>query len=198
MRVSPAYETSQNAPVSDAQPCRRKNYLNFSTLDADIGDASPYKPWSAVPHLVQRSSFGVTTLVVLLALTGCGLTNTNEGASASEMFTVEGSVTIAGITHRSSAVEGEACGSMPNSERIDGVRLVLTDDAGATLAVANMPESGAFLESSKSMSVGRCLFNFSFEDAPDGHQFYTIAIGELGEMTYSRDELSGPVDLVFT
>lgn len=156
--------------------------------------------------LVRRSSVGLATLVAFLALVGCGSTSPGgsappvpadtESDPAPATFTVTGSVTVAGASYADSAVKGESCTTTADAEPIAGLQLVLSDDAGATLALANLPEQGTFTESSASDGwFALCAFGFRFEDVPDGLSFYTVSAGDLGELKYGRDDLNGPIEL---
>ena len=83
-----------------------------------------------------------------------------------------------------------------DDEPIGSSQLLLTDDGAKTLAVVNLPQQGVIVPSDlTSGPYGLCAYNFTFENVAEGLDFYTISLGDMGKMTYSRADLDEPLEL---
>lgn len=176
---------------------RRRQGLNIpGSMSIDLG--SPTSPGVTMSSRVRRTSLGLASLIGLVALAGCSESQPAEAPSdpVPASFTINGSVSIAGSSFNYEAKNGDACKELLDAEPIGSSQVLLTDDGGKTLAVANLPVQGVIVPSDlTSGPYGLCAYNFTFENVAEGLDFYTISLGNMGKMTYSRADLDEPLEL---
>lgn len=147
---------------------------------------------------VYMSGFVIS---VALAAAGCasGPSAAAPTSLAPAVLTVTGVVVVAGHTWHQDAIAGNECSAVDGYGDIaPGMQLVLSDDAGATLATAQLSD-GTFTKTSEGSDEfsqeAPCSFPFAFAAVADVDGFYTVAVGRRGDLKYSRDQLSKPLTL---
>lgn len=120
--------------------------------------------------------------------------------SAPETFTVEGTITVDGTTTWDRAVNGRECFATGGYSDINIAQVILSDDSGATLVVGHF-DSGKFVgvREGRDRHIDgpwRCSFSFTLLDVPEIGGYYTLTVGNRGEMKFSRSELDEPLELV--
>lgn len=66
-----------------------------------------------------------------------------------------------------------------------GTQIVITDPAGTTIALAQLPIGEPLPDPTDNTRAAGCRFHFTV-DVPDGHQFYGIEIAHRGRQTRNR------------
>lgn len=148
---------------------------------------------------MRRSRLVSSALVVPIFLAGCSAGGGSESASTPSepsTLTVSGSITVVGSSFKDRAIKGDDCIATSGYDDIQqGFQLVLANDAGDTLALAELSE-GTFVEDSeRGVYNAPCSFGFEFVDVPDDEDFYTIEAGTRGSMKYERSDLDEPIEL---
>lgn len=134
--------------------------------------------------------------VLMASLTACGATDAKPsppaaGSPSPTKVQINGSVTVDGsqnlITNDGTCI--------PTEGYIDiqpGAQLTLQDDAGRTLALADLSEG-----TTPGQEYDRCMYQFNFGsvDLGDG-EFFSIEAGRRGKVRYTRAQLAAkPLEL---
>lgn len=115
-------------------------------------------------------------------------------------FRTTGTVTVDGSTLMDRAVNGNECITTGGFDDIRaGTQVFLSDDAGETLVIGEL-EAGVFVgvrEGHDSFLEGPwpCSFAFTLEGIPNIDGFYTLTVGQRGDLKYSRSQLDEPLSL---
>jgi len=146
----------------------------------------------------------LTTALLLTGtflLTGCSAspdTTTPSTSTPTEGFVVRGTMTVSGSTvMEDGAYEGHTCFAATGYDDItSGTQLLLSDDAGTTLAVTTF-SPGRFTASVRGRGHydGPCAFAFEFTSVPRIDGYYTLTAGKRGSMKYTRAQLASPIQL---
>ena len=113
------------------------------------------------------------TLVALL-LAGCG----GSGATPEPERSIEGTFTL----FDENGWTTDTCrGDGGYVDIVRGLRVTLTDQDGSVIGTASLP-------SGQTVDRNHCQFSYELADVPDA-EFYTVTIGNRGELTYSFAEM---------
>lgn len=128
---------------------------------------------------------------VVLVLAGCGGDGSSqapEGESSSpesETLNVSGSFTL---TDYDTYFQGRCSGTGGYDDITRGAQVVVRDGDGKTLAIGELGQGRA--EDSFT-----CAFPFRVESVPAGEAFYSLEVAHRGEVTYSADDIIGPIEM---
>lgn len=118
-------------------------------------------------------------LIAVLMLTACGETAAPT-PSEEESFTIEGTFTLTDFA-RIQVTDDGCSGTGGYDDVQSGMRVLVTDQSGEAVG------TGSTQAMTEGNTVSICRLTFSVE-VPRS-DFYTIAVGNRGELTYSFDEL---------
>lgn len=117
----------------------------------------------------------VTVGLAAVLLAGCG---GSAATTAVESRTIEGVF----ILHNESVWTGDTCrGDEGYADIQRGLQATLTDEDGTVIGTAAFPVG-------ETVERTQCQFTYEFSDVPEA-DFYTVAIGRRGELTYSFTEM---------
>ncbi|MFF4774140.1 hypothetical protein [Microtetraspora fusca] len=128
----------------------------------------------------------VLAATLALTLAGCEAPAFVPGAPPS--FTASGTVLAAGAS--SSNKEGEKCEytSRKSADIKEGLRLVLTDYAGKTVAIGSLGP-GTLMLGDNPPATQRCEFRFSIPNVPGHSTFYGLKIGDRESVEFNAAKL---------
>lgn len=153
---------------------------------------SPPPAPTAGPAPAPRQSFwrrpaGIAVAVVAaVALIGGAAFAGYTAFGGNNDLTIEGTLVLVGRDNYK--VSGVMCNPDGGYSDISaGTQVVVTDAAGATIGIGS-------LANGENETAG-CTFAFRVEGVPAGHDFYGIAIGKRGNIKYTPEQLTKPVEL---
>lgn len=74
----------------------------------------------------------------------------------------------------------------------EGTQVVVTDEAGTTIALGRLRDSSPYVEAGVGIT---CTFHFAIHDVPSGKKFYGVEISHRGRVQYTEDQLGAPLRL---
>ncbi|MGW6503003.1 hypothetical protein [Nonomuraea angiospora] len=75
-----------------------------------------------------------------------------------------------------------------------GAQVVVTDDAGKTIAVGQLEPGKILLPRADAWGTRSCVFPFTVQ-APGGYRFYGIEVTHRGVVRYTAEQLRQPVEM---
>ena len=132
----------------------------------------------------------LTSAALILTTTGCG-------KSAPAKISVTGDITV-----KASSVEagGEPCTARRPSEASLSTPVVVRDSSGKTVGLGSLGAAVYATDpngptSPKGPLSADCVFPFSVPDVPAGDSFYSIEVGNNGQVNFSQQDVAVPVHL---
>jgi Protein of unknown function (DUF2510) len=193
---------------SATRPRRAPSAQEFQPV---VNASVPSVAVGGVEGTSARSGFWGRRLAVSAALVGGlilvgaavvlwgSLRHDSPGTNATT-FRTTGTVTVDGSTLMDRAVNGNECITTGGFDDIRaGTQVVLSDDAGETLVIGEL-EAGVLVgvrEGHDGFLEGPwpCSFTFTLEGIPDIDGYYTLTVGQRGDLKYSRSQLDEPLSL---
>lgn len=160
----------------------------------------------AVPATVQRvrnpASAVLGALLLLPLLTACGGDELDRPAAAAapspKPLVVLGSVDL-GHSEFGWNRDPLACwGSGGYGDLKTGAQVVVTDAAGATIAVGSIIKSNpgtSWVEETDTYRADSCTLDFRVADVPPGKGFYGVEVTHRGQVQYAENDLLRPLVL---
>ncbi len=154
-----------------------------TTTNHAIAATTEEKTMSAARIL---GSLAVTTVVGVMALAGCSNSD----------LTVTGTIEVPGASQTNTA--GEDCAYVsPGYDDIDlGTQVTVIDQSGDVVGLGQLDTATYTGPYPGTDSGGTCKFSFSVPNVAAGSDFYSIEVGNRGEVTFSEGDLADPVALV--
>lgn len=118
-------------------------------------------------------------------------------ACAAEPITVAGAIAVPGGFAEGGLAggPGQVCAVGGGYSDIRaGAQVVVTDDAGRTLALGQLGDGTLRLPDLEHWGTRSCVFPFSVQ-VPGGHDFYGVEVTHRGVVRYSAGQLRQPVEL---
>lgn len=140
---------------------------------------------------MRRISIAVA--LALLTLSGCGGADKPAAAASSppEMFTVTGSMTL-GLGDFEGNTATQTCwGKGGFDDMKAGTQVVVSDPAGATIAVGSMLDGQTQygdLEVGGEPLQSSCQISFIVKNVPAGKGFYGVEVSHRGRLQYTESE----------
>jgi len=75
-----------------------------------------------------------------------------------------------------------------------GAQVVVTDDAGKTLALGQLGDGKLTLPDPQEWGTRSCAFPFTVQ-APGGHSFYGVEVTHRGVVRYTAEQVRQPVEM---
>lgn len=141
--------------------------------------------------------------MLLSALTACGGTDQPEPATASPTprpLVVTGSVSLSLPDFVWNDKPTAVCaGDGGYDDLKQGARVVVTDNAGATVAIGSIDKTEPVVELDDDADGGyratSCVLKFTVPEVPAGRGFYGVEVTHRGRVQFSERDLLSPLAL---
>jgi hypothetical protein len=137
------------------------------------------------------------TIVTLSALTLTGCAGTSAASDTTvPPFTITGTINITGLTNSTGVEATRTCaGNGAFGELRDGTQVVVTDQAGTTIALGSVVGSHVNPADVVFDSPTKCTLNFRVDGVPAGKGFYGVEMAHRGRSQYTEAQARAPIAL---
>jgi predicted porin len=132
----------------------------------------------------------IATLVVVVIAAGVVAAITLGGSDDPKVFlTGTFALTDASEISHPLADQGACWGTGGYDDIENGLRVVVTDGSGETLATGQLANA-TYVQNETYPILGECRFDIEMGTPLPNADFYTVSVGRRGETTYSHEELA--------
>jgi hypothetical protein len=134
--------------------------------------------------------------LTLLGLTGC---TTTEAATPPPPFTITGTITVEGLGNSTGVEATRTCSGRGGYDDLhQGAQMVVTDQAGATVALGGVVGSTVDPADVVFGSPKKCVLNFRVDGVPAGKGFYGVEVAHRGRAQYTEEQAKAPIALTLS